>query len=166
MVGLPNREADHLLAERESWPTQERLEAELLLSGRQPSSKPTEALVALVAECGQSGWVLPFLGHGPRVDRLLRTLPLNSIHPQLERVLANSAPRQPPQLADAVGIRLTSREQALLELLPTHLSYSGIGERLFLSVNTVKANLKVLYRKLDATSRAEAIEAGERAGLV
>ena len=137
-----------------------------MLAGRQPGSKPTEALIALVAECGQSGWVLPFLGHGPRVDRMLQSAPLNTIHPRLERALANLAPQGPLRHDEAGGVRLTSREQALLELLPTHLSYSGIGERLFLSVNTVKANLKVLYRKLDATSRAEAIEAGERTGLL
>ena len=41
-----------------------------------------------------------------------------------------------------------------------------MGERLFLSVNTVKSNLKALYRKLDATTRAEAVEASRRAGLL
>ena len=53
----------------------------------------------------------------------------------------------------------------LLHFLPSHLSYAEIGERLFISVNTVKTNLKALYRKLDASTRAEAVEAASRAGL-
>ncbi len=66
----------------------------------------------------------------------------------------------------AHGVRLTSRELTLLELLPTHLSYNEIGERLYLSVNTIKTNLKNLYRKLDANTRAEAVEAARSAGLL
>jgi len=53
-----------------------------------------------------------------------------------------------------------------MELLPTHLSNAEIGEHLYLSVNTIKSNLKALYRKLDATTRAEAVEAAKRAGLI
>ena len=62
--------------------------------------------------------------------------------------------------------RLTPRELRLLHFLPSHLSYAEIGERLFISVNTVKTNLKALYRKLDASTRAEAVEAAARAGLL
>lgn len=61
---------------------------------------------------------------------------------------------------------LTPRELRLLHFLPSHLSYAEIGERLFISVNTVKTNLKALYRKLDASTRAEAVEAAARAGLL
>jgi LuxR family maltose regulon positive regulatory protein len=64
------------------------------------------------------------------------------------------------------GVRLTSRELTLVELLSTHLSYAEIGDRLFLSVNTVESNLKALSRKLDATTRAEAVDASRRAGLL
>jgi DNA-binding CsgD family transcriptional regulator len=35
-----------------------------------------------------------------------------------------------------------------------------------LSVNTVKGNLKTLYRKLDASTRTEAVAAGQRAGFL
>jgi LuxR family maltose regulon positive regulatory protein len=63
-------------------------------------------------------------------------------------------------------VQLTRRELTLLELLPTHLSYAEMGERLYLSVNTVKGNLKSLYRKLDASTRTEAVQASQRAGLL
>ena len=61
---------------------------------------------------------------------------------------------------------LTPRELTIVELLPTHLSYLQIGEELYVSVNTVKSNLKSVYRKLDATTRAEAVDASRRAGLI
>lgn len=61
---------------------------------------------------------------------------------------------------------LTERERSLLALLPTHLTYAQIGAELFLSVNTVKSNLKAVYRKLGAGSRAEAVEVARRNGLL
>ena len=61
---------------------------------------------------------------------------------------------------------LRPREASVLELLPTYLSYALIGEQLYLSVNTVKGNLKTFYRKLGVRSRAEVVDAAKRAGLV
>jgi DNA-binding NarL/FixJ family response regulator len=60
----------------------------------------------------------------------------------------------------------TPREVTLLELLPTHLSYAQIGERLYLSVDTVKGKPKSLYPKLEVGSRAEAVEAATTLGLI
>jgi LuxR family maltose regulon positive regulatory protein len=62
--------------------------------------------------------------------------------------------------------RLTSREQTILELLPTHLSYGQIADELYLSVNTVKSNLKAVYRKLGVNTRSDAVFAGRSAGLL
>lgn len=61
---------------------------------------------------------------------------------------------------------LTDRERSLLDYLPTHLTYAQIGSELFLSVNTVKSNLKNVYRKLGVRSRAEAVAVAREAGLV
>lgn len=74
----------------------------------------------------------------------------------------DAAPCSP---VDPAGV-LTPREASLLALLPTYLSYAQIGERLFLSVNTVKGNLKALYRKLDVASRAEAVTVATARGLI
>ncbi len=158
-------ELDALLAERATWPTLERWQAEVVLHTRHHGATPSDELVALVAECGEAGWALPFLGLGPRVERLLQATKLDELHPGLARALAFLAPTSPVS-ADERGVRLTSRELTLVELLPTHLSYAEMGEQLFLSVNTVKSNLKALYRKLDASTRAEAVEASRRAGLI
>jgi LuxR family maltose regulon positive regulatory protein len=155
-----------LLEGHEAWPALERIQAELLLRTHGNASAPSEDLVALVAECGRTGWVLPFLGFGPRVERLLRSTPLATIHPQLAATLDDVAPADRVDGPACARVQLTSRERSLVDLLPTHLTYAEMGERLYLSVNTVKAYLKSVYRKLGVSTRAEAVEASRQAGLL
>jgi LuxR family transcriptional regulator, maltose regulon positive regulatory protein len=61
---------------------------------------------------------------------------------------------------------LTAAELRLLPLLTTHLSFREIAERLFVSRNTVKTQAISVYRKLDASSRSEAIDRAIEHGLV
>jgi LuxR family maltose regulon positive regulatory protein len=61
---------------------------------------------------------------------------------------------------------LTDRELAVLRLLPTSLSLREIGSALYVSLNTVKSHAKGIYRKLDASSREEAVERARQHGLV
>jgi LuxR family maltose regulon positive regulatory protein len=61
---------------------------------------------------------------------------------------------------------LTAAELRLLPLLTTHLSFREIAERLFVSRNTVKTQAISVYRKLDASSRSEAIERAIELALV
>ncbi|MFD6176020.1 MULTISPECIES: LuxR C-terminal-related transcriptional regulator [unclassified Isoptericola] len=61
---------------------------------------------------------------------------------------------------------LTARELAVLATLPTMASNVEIAEELFVSVNTVKAHLKALYRKLGVGSRRDAVRQGRRLGLL
>jgi LuxR family maltose regulon positive regulatory protein len=61
---------------------------------------------------------------------------------------------------------LTAAELRLLPLLTTHLSFREIAERLYVSRNTVKSQAISVYRKLDASSRSEAIERAVELGLV
>ena len=61
---------------------------------------------------------------------------------------------------------LTAAELRLLPLLTTHLSFREIAARLFVSRNTVKTQAISIYRKLDASSRSEAIERAAELGLV
>ena len=51
-------------------------------------------------------------------------------------------------------------------LLPTHLSFPAIARRLYVSPNTVKTHARAVYRKLNASSRAEAVAHGLAAGLL
>ena len=57
-------------------------------------------------------------------------------------------------------------ELAVLRCLATGLSRREIGAQLYISLNTVKTHNRELYRKLGATSRAEAVARGEALGLL
>jgi NarL family two-component system response regulator LiaR len=53
-------------------------------------------------------------------------------------------------------IGLTERESELLALLPTGMTNRELGDRLYVSDNTVKTQLRSLYRKLKVRNRAQA----------
>ena len=61
---------------------------------------------------------------------------------------------------------LTTAELRLLPLLSTHLSFREIGERLHVSRHTVKTQAMSVYRKLDVSSRSEAIGRVHEVGLL
>ena len=70
--------------------------------------------------------------------------------------------------AGAVGgpSTLTTAELRVLRFLPSHLSFREIAERLHVSANTVKTQAHAVYRKLDASSRSEAVDRAREVGLV
>jgi len=75
------------------------------------------------------------------------------------------------QLEAATGsagdvLTLTAAELRVLRMLPTHLSFPAIAKHLFVSTNTVKTHVRALYRKLDASSRSEAVSHAAAAGLL
>jgi LuxR family maltose regulon positive regulatory protein len=57
----------------------------------------------------------------------------------------------------AAATPLTERERAVLRLLPTRLSNQEIGRELYVSASTVRSQVQAIYRKLEVTSRAEAV---------
>jgi LuxR family maltose regulon positive regulatory protein len=61
---------------------------------------------------------------------------------------------------------LTKAELRLLPLLATHLSFREIGDRLYVSRNTIKTQAISVYRKLGVSSRSEAIDRARELGLV
>jgi LuxR family maltose regulon positive regulatory protein len=61
---------------------------------------------------------------------------------------------------------LTAAEVRVLRYLPSHFSFREIAERLFVSPNTVKTHARGIYRKLDVSSRGEAVDRARTAGLV
>jgi LuxR family transcriptional regulator, maltose regulon positive regulatory protein len=65
-----------------------------------------------------------------------------------------------------VATPLTERELAVLRLLPTPLSTREIGRQLHVSVNTVRSQVQAIYRKVQVTSRAEAVAEARQLGLL
>ena len=61
---------------------------------------------------------------------------------------------------------LSDRELAVLRLLPGEASLREIASSLYLSLNTVKTHSRSIYRKLDASSREQAVARGRELGLL
>ena len=59
---------------------------------------------------------------------------------------------------DSVAQRLSARELEVLLLLDDHLGTDQIAKRLFISEHTVRSHVKSLLRKLQVSSRREALE--------
>jgi LuxR family transcriptional regulator, maltose regulon positive regulatory protein len=88
----------------------------------------------------QAAWRVP----AEWLDRLRRSM---------AEGLARAAPGGPGLIEP-----LTERERDVLRFLPSRLTVREIADELYVSVNTLKFHLRIIYRKLGVTSRAEAAE--------
>ena len=61
---------------------------------------------------------------------------------------------------------LTNREHEILALIAEGLSNREIGERLFVSENTVKTHSSRLFEKLSVNRRVQAVRKGKDLGLI
>ena len=59
-----------------------------------------------------------------------------------------------PQSAD---YQLSDREKELLQMIIKGDNYKTIGEKAFISYETVRTHVKNIYKKLHVTSRSEAV---------
>lgn len=66
----------------------------------------------------------------------------------------------------AVPFEVSSREIEVLQLLVDGYNYKDIGEKLFISYNTVKKHVANIYEKLHVTSKAQAIKVSHYFGLL
>lgn len=74
-----------------------------------------------------------------------------------------------PFVLDAEALRrsgLTPREHEILGLIAEGLSNREIGERLFVSENTVKTHSARVFEKLGVARRTQAVQEGRRLGLI
>jgi LuxR family maltose regulon positive regulatory protein len=117
----------------------------------------------VVALAERNGHVRLFLDGGPPVERLLHAL----VHVQPSAFARNilESSRSTARVPGGPGLGLSRRELEVIRYLPTPLSSSEIGARLFISLNTVKSHLQAIYAKLGVGSRKEAIEQAQHLGL-
>ena len=78
----------------------------------------------------------------------------------LEQVRTGSVNEGVP---DAIAAALSARELEVLLLLDDHLGTDEIAKRLFISEHTVRSHVKSLLRKLQVSSRREALDTLARA---
>jgi LuxR family transcriptional regulator, maltose regulon positive regulatory protein len=117
----------------------------------------SEAVERALEIAAADGYRRPFSEGGAAVRRLLErheTLP--TAHAPLVAELVHALE---PAAGRTLGLLepLSERERDVLRLLPTLLPHTEIAGELFVSVNTVKTHVKSIYRKLDVSSRREAV---------
>ncbi len=95
---------------------------------------------------------------------ILRRRPDLGTLPQQAAQLRSKTSGIPGRIAGASS--LTKAELRLLPLLPTHLTYQEIGERLYLSPHTVKTQAISIYRKLGVSSRTQAVQRAQQLDLL
>jgi DNA-binding NarL/FixJ family response regulator len=85
---------------------------------------------------------------------------------QLRAAGVRALPRGPRSSTRQHPSGLTSKEVAVLSLLASGLRNKEIAERLSRSARTVDHHLESIFAKLGVTTRAEAVSAAYRIGLV
>jgi LuxR family maltose regulon positive regulatory protein len=120
-----------------------------------------------LAVAGPERLVRPFVvgtGAGTRAA-LARVLPGRADELAVEVAGLQRAPAPVPE-PEPLPTALTERELSVLAALPTMASNAEIADQLVVSVNTVKAHLKSLYRKLEVPTRRAAVARGRELGLL
>ena len=138
------------------------------------------ALTRALSLAQPQGYRRLFLDEGQPMAELLRAALPGLARSRLAAYAASllracSAPRQPAVASphgEAGGRRsplfepLSPQEQRVLRLLVAGLSNAAIARELVVSTNTVKTQLKSIYRKLDVANRDEAADAARELDLL
>ncbi len=112
-------------------------------------------LSVLEESAGLRDDLVALLRHSPRDDYA------DTLVTMADRLAAHGALGPPSGDSE-----LSVREQGVLRYLQTRLTTREIAGELFISMNTLKSHLKSVYRKLDASSRSDAVARARAAGLL
>ena len=122
---------------------------------------PFEAACALAEgdEAAQREALVIFesLGARPMIER---------VHHKLRAAGVRGLPRGPRKTTQEHPAGLTSKEVAVLALLAQGLRNKEIGQRLHRSARTVDHHLAAIFAKLNVATRAEAVSAAYRLGVM
>ena len=99
------------------------------------------------------------------IDEILKRRPdLGTLVGEADALRARLARERGRSVPGASAV--TAAELRLLPLLSTHLSAPEIAAELFLSLHTIKAQMRSIYRKLEVTSRNQAVTRARELGLL
>lgn len=127
------------------------------------SAEETNVLAALRA--GAHGYVLKGVAYKELLEILRQVLAgQNYVMPALAATLLTSRTLTPaaPSLSPREAAGLSQRECEILQLVARGLSNKEIGQRLFLTENTVKSYVTDILQKLNVRNRTEAALAAHR----
>ena len=123
----------------------------------------TEAIDLAEAE----NMIRPFLDAGtPLRSLIVRHRHIVARHLQFTEELLSPKAMLEARETGLADEHLTERELIVLRYLPTMLKAGEIAADLFVSINTVKAHLRSIYRKLDVTSRRAAVDRARELNLL
>lgn len=137
----------------------------------QVARKLAQALT--LAEPG--GFIRAFVNEGAPLARLLQeSLARGVAATYVRRLLAAfpagepipSMPAQSPIRDSGLVEPLSEREIEVVQLITAGLKNREIAERLYLSLNTVKAHTRNIYGKLDVHTRTQAVNRARNLGLL
>jgi LuxR family maltose regulon positive regulatory protein len=83
-----------------------------------------------------------------------------------QRVFMETVTDEKPATSPELIEQLTERELEVLRLMTEGLTYAQMGERLVVSVNTVRYHVKGVYGKLGVEKQVQAVEKGRELGLI
>jgi LuxR family maltose regulon positive regulatory protein len=132
----------------------------LVADAQRQGNRSADALAAAVALAEKQCVRRPFLTITERnltqlVDRQRLLVKNNAGF--VADILAEMNPQQKSPESPPLVEELSAREVEVLRYLPTVLNASEIAGELHVSINTVKAHLRSIYRKLGASRRREAV---------
>jgi DNA-binding NarL/FixJ family response regulator len=121
------------------------------------SSEVGEARVLRALELGAHGYLLS----GCSAEELVESI----------RIISRGGTALSPEVAERMAERLrskplTARELTVLRELMSGQSDKGIANRLSISVGTIKAHVRQILTKLNASGRAQAIAIAQRRGMI
>lgn len=116
---------------------------------------------------GQSGpFILPFLAYADRIAPLLTELRAHHKGDGFIDSLISFEPLSSLSNQPHSTELLSQRESEVLALLSVGFSNKEIGEKLFISLNTVKTHIKNINSKLDVSNRVQAIQRAKEMHLI
>ena len=167
-------EKPHVVLMDLSMPNMHGIEATRAIRAMAPE---TEVVVLTVTEdrtvfdalkAGASGYLLKGTPLTEVVDAVEQAMSGGSpISPRIARlILGEFTARDEPQPKAAAGVELTPRETEILRMLVDGQTAAALADKLCISVHTANAHVRNIYRKLEVTSRAQAVSKALRDKLL
>tara|TARA_B100001059_G_C17791001_1_gene560123 strand:+ start:210 stop:815 length:606 start_codon:yes stop_codon:yes gene_type:complete len=91
----------------------------------------------------------------------------NDIHDAINSILVNKPyPADIDKYKTPEQALLSNRQRAILSLMESGMPNAAIAETLFLSTNTIKTHIRLMYSALDVNSRIECLNKARELGLL
>ena len=124
-------------------------------------------LCRALEQAERDGIVMPFVENAPALLEMLREAQRREPRPYVARLIGLCE-----EYLCRVGrlrvskVLLTAREVEILQLLEQGYKHDEIGERLFISVTTVRYHIKNIYQKLQVNNKVLAIKKAAELGFI